>query len=136
MKVEHQFIFMNSVDESCRECTSHGFFFVEISDLAASSVVGGALAGVNATAYASGTPSLALTRTHTTARQFACGGSLAMGWGTAVAIGNNPVTNVSVFGAGNVVVGHTTTTNSSTQTNYTHTNLSVSTGSIFVFDYP
>ena len=127
---------MNSVEASCRECTSDGFFFVEISDLAASSVVGGALAGVTATAYAFGAPSLALTSTKTTATQFASGGSIAMGWGTAVASGNNPVTNVSVFGAGNVVVGHTTTTNSSTRTNHTYTNLSVSTGSIFVFSSP
>ena len=127
---------MNSVDECCRECTSDSFFFFEISDLVASSVGGGALAGVNATAYAFGAQSLALTRTNTTAQQFAIGGSMAMGWGTAVASGNNPVTNVSVFGTGNVVVGDTTTTNSSTRTNHTYTNQSVSTGSIFAFNSP
>ena len=127
---------MNSVEASCRECTSDGFFFVEISDLAASSVVGGALAGVNATAYAFGDPSLALTSTETIARQFASGGSLAMGWANAVASGNNPVTNVSVFGTGNAVLAYTTTTNFSRQTNSAYTNVAMSTGFILAFDSP
>lgn len=127
---------MNSVDASCGECTLDSFFFVEISDLAASAVVGGALAGVNATAYAFGDPSLALTNTRTIARQFGSGGSIAMGWGTAVASGNNPVTNVSVFGAGNAVLAYTTKTNFSRQTNSASTNLAMSTGFILAFDSP
>lgn len=127
---------MNSVEARCRECTSDGFFFVEISDLVASAVVGGALAGVNATAYAFGDPSLALTNTRTTARQFGSGGSIAMGWGTALASGNNPVANVSVVGAGNGVLAYTTTTNLSTTRNSASTNLAMSTGFILAFDSP
>ena len=127
---------MSSVDASCKECTSDSFFFVEISDLVASAVVGGALAGVNATAYAFGDPSLALTNTRTTARQFANGGSIAMGWGTALASGNNPVANVSVVGAGNGVLAYTTTTNLSTTRNSASTNLAMSTGFILAFDSP
>lgn len=127
---------MHSVKAICRECTSDGFFFVEISDLAASAVVGGALAGVNATAYAFGDPSLALTSTSTIVRQFGSGGSIAMGWGTAVASGNDPVTNVSVFGTGNAVLCYTTATNFSRQTNSASTNLARSTGFILAFDSP
>jgi len=127
---------MNSVDVSCRECTLDSFFCVEISDLVASSVVGGALAGATATAYAFGDPSLALTNTRTIARQFGSGGSIAMGWGTALASGNDPVTNVSVFGTGNVVLAYTTTTNFSRQTNSAYTNLATSTGFILAIDFP
>ena len=126
---------MNSVEPSCQKCVSHSLLFVEISDIVASSVVGGALAGVNATAYAFGDPSLALTSTKTTAKQFGSGGSIAMGWGTALASGNNPVTNVSVFGAGNAVLAYTTTTNFSTTYNSAHTNLAISTGFIFAVNY-
>ena len=127
---------MNSVDARCRECTSDSFFFVEISDLVASAVVGGALAGATATAYAFGDASLALTNTKTIARQFANGGSIAMGWGTAVASGNNPVANVSVVGAGNGVLAYTTTTNLSTTRNSAYTNVAISTGFILAFDSP
>ena len=126
---------MNSVDVGCGERTLDSFFCVEISDLMASSVVGGALAGVNATAYAFGDPSLAWTNTRTIARQFGSGGSIAMGWGTALASGNAPMTNVSVFGAGNAVMAYTTTTNFSTTNNSAHTNLAISTGFIFAVNY-
>ena len=127
---------MNSVDTSYRECTSDSFFCVEVSDLVASSVAGGALAGATANAYASGNPSFAWTNTKTNAQQFGNGGSISMGWGAAVASGNNPMTNVSVFGEGNSVLAYTSTTNSSTTRNSYQNNLSVSTGFIIAVNYP
>jgi hypothetical protein len=119
---------MKSVDESCREEPLDGFFCVEISDLVASSLAGGALAGVTANAYAFGNSTLAGTNTNTSARQLAGGGSIAFGRGTATAIGNNPSSNVSVFGAGDVVVGYTST--------YSTQKKSVSTGFVLAVDFP
>ena len=127
---------MNSVNASCRESTLDSFFCVEISDLVASSIAGGAVVGVNATAYAFGNSSLAWTNTKTTATQFGNGGSIAMGWGTAIASGNNPAANVSVFGAGNAVLAYTSTTSSFTKKNSSQNNLAVSTGFILAIDYP
>lgn len=127
---------MNSIDAGCRAGTLDSPFLLEVSDLVASSVVGGALAGVNATASAFGDPSLAWTNTRTIATQFGSGGSIAMGWGTALASGNNPVTNVSVFGAGNAVLAYTTTTNFSTTNNSAYTNLAISTGFVVAYDNP
>jgi hypothetical protein len=119
---------MNSVNTICRKSTLDSFFCVEISDLVASAVAGGAVAGVNATAYASGNSSLAWTNTKTTARQFGNGGSIALGWGTAVASGNNPSASVSVFGIGTTVLAYTSTTSSFKQRNSAQNNLVVSTG--------
>ena len=125
---------INSVDASRRECTSD-FFWVEVADLAASSVAGGALAGATATAAASGDPSFTWANTKTNAQPFGSGGSISMGWGTAVASGNNPMTNVSVFGEGNSVLAYTSTTNSSTTRNSAQNNLSVSTGFVVAVNY-
>ncbi|WP_373542176.1 hypothetical protein [Chamaesiphon sp.] len=125
---------MNSVDASCREHTLDGFFCVEISDLVASSVVGGALAGATATAYAFGDSSLALTTTKTLAKQFANGGSLAMGWGTAVASGHSPVASVSTFGTGNGVLAYTSTTAFSTTRN-ANSNVAIATGFVVAIDW-
>jgi hypothetical protein len=128
---------MNSVDPSCRECTLDSLLFAEVSDLVASSVVGGALAVATANASAYGNPSLALTNTKTTAIQFANGGSIAMGWGSAVASGNNPAANVSVSGTGNnAVLAYNTTTNFSTATNSSQHNVAMSTGFIVAVDFP
>jgi hypothetical protein len=126
---------MNSVDASCRKCTLDSFFCVEISDLVASSVAGGAVVGVNATANAFGNSSLAWTNTKTTAKQFGNGGSIAMGWGTAVASGYNPAASVSVFGVGNAVLAYTSTTSSFTKKNSSQNNLVVSTGFVLAIDY-
>jgi hypothetical protein len=125
---------MNSVETSRRECATDSFG-VEVSDLMASSVAGGALAGAIATAAATGNPSFAWTNTKTNAQQFGNGGSIAIGWGTAVASGNNPMTNVSVFGEGNSVLAYTSTTNSSTTRNSYQNNLSVSTGFVVTVNY-
>ncbi len=119
---------MKSVDKSCQQEPLDGFFSVEISDLVAAALVGGAVAGVTADASAYGTSSLAATNTKTYASQFAGGGSIAYGWGSAIASGNNPTTNVSVFGEGNLVWEVTT--------NYTTKNKSVSTGFVLAATTP
>ena len=125
---------MKNVDVSLRESTVDRFFGVEVSDLMASSVVGGALAGATANASAFGDRSLAWTNTKTTAKQFGNGGSISMGWGTAVASGYNPSANVSVFGTGNSVLAYTSTTATSTGWN-SQNNVAVSTGFVIAVDY-
>jgi hypothetical protein len=119
---------MKSVAKSCRKEPLDGFSFVDISDVLASSIVGGAVAGVAATAAASGNSALAWTNTSTNATQFPWGGSIAQGQGTAVAIGSNPSSNVSVFGSGDIVLKY----NSS----YSTTKKSVSSGYVFALDLP
>jgi hypothetical protein len=105
-----------------------GFLFEEISDFIASSIVGGAVAGVTATAYAPGTSSSTWTNTSTNATQLPWGGSIAYGQGSAVAIGNNPSSNVSVFGSGDIVLTATNT--------YSNNKKSVSNGYVFAIDFP
>jgi hypothetical protein len=122
------FCVMKSVDKSYRKEPLDGFLFVDISDVVASAIVGGAVAGVAATAAASGNSALAWTNTSTTATQFPWGGSIAQGYGSAVAIGNNPSSNVNVFGSGDIVLTATST--------YSTKKKSVSTGYVFALDFP
>jgi hypothetical protein len=119
---------MKNVDKSYRMEPLDGFFFEDISDVIASSIVGGAVAGVGATAAASGNSALAWTNTSTDATQFPWGGSIAQGYGSAIAIGDNPSSNVSVFGSGDIVLTATTT--------YSTNKRSVSTGYVFALDFP
>jgi hypothetical protein len=119
---------MKNVDKSYRMEPLDGFFFEDISDFVASAIVGGAVAGVGATAAAFGNSALAWTNTSTNATQFPWGGSLAQGYGSAVAIGNNPSSNVSVFGSGDIVLTGTAT--------YSNKKKSVSMGYVFALDFP
>jgi hypothetical protein len=127
---------MHNIDPSCRDCPSDRLVWSgiseEISDVVAASITGGATAGVIANAYATGDYSLAWTNTNTNVRQFASGGSIATGWGSALASGNNPSTNVSFFGSGDSVLAYTTTTNYSNSSNK---NLSTSSGFFLATDY-
>jgi hypothetical protein len=127
---------MKSFNDSYQEDTSDGFFCVEVLDLDASLVAGGAFAGVNADAYAAGNSSFAWTNTNTNARQLANGGSIAIGQGTAVASGNNSSTNVNVFGSGDAYLAYTSTTNSSTTRNSVRNSTSQSTGFVIAMDNP
>jgi putative salt-induced outer membrane protein YdiY len=119
---------MKSVDESYRKEPLDGFFFVEISDFVAAAIVGGAVAGVTANAYATGDSALTSANTHTSATQFPWGGSIAQGYGTAVASGNNPSSNVNAFGSGDIVLTYSST--------YSTKKKSVSTGYVFALDLP
>lgn len=105
-----------------------GFLFEDISDFVASSIVGGAVAGITATAYALGSSPLAWTDTSTTATELPWGGSIAQGQGSAVAIGDNPSSSISVFGSGDVVLTAIST--------YSNNKRSVSTGYVFALDFP
>lgn len=91
---------------NCRE----KLLFVDIPDLVASSIIGGlALAGVQATAVAYGTSTYTRTNAVTQARPFGQNGSIAFGWGNAMAIGTSASTNVSVVGVGDQVIQRTQT---------------------------
>jgi hypothetical protein len=119
---------MKSVNESYRKEPLDSFLFREISDFSASSIVGGAVAAVTATADAFGNSPLARTNTSTTASQLPWGGSIAQGQGSAIAIGNNPSSNVSVFGSGDIVLTYVST--------YSTNKKSVSNGYVFALDLP
>jgi hypothetical protein len=85
-------------------------FLSDVSDLAAASIAGGlALAGVEATASASGSSSYAGTNARTYAKQLSRHLSIAFGRGSAVAVGNNAAANVSVYGEGDKVIQRTYT---------------------------
>jgi hypothetical protein len=119
---------MKNVDKSYRLEPLDGCLFEEISDFIASSIVGGAVAGATGTAYASGNSPTVWTNTSTTATQLPWGGSIAQGYGSAVAIGSNPSSNVSVFGSGDIVLTGTAT--------YSNKKKSVSMGYVFALDLP
>ncbi|MBW4421216.1 MAG: hypothetical protein KME13_18610 [Myxacorys californica WJT36-NPBG1] len=70
-------------------------------------VSGGILVGVTADALATGDPTLALTDTTTTIRELGNGGFMGKGRGKAVAIGDDPLAFVNVFGDGDKVITHT-----------------------------
>ncbi len=81
---------------------------VDVSDLAAASIAGGlALAGVEATASASGAATYTGTNARTYAKQLSRHVSIAFGRGNAVAIGNNAAANVNVYGVGDKVIQQT-----------------------------
>lgn len=114
---------------NCRE----KLLFVDIPDLVASSIVGGlALAGVQATGVAYGASTYARTNATTQARPFGQTGSIAFGWGNALAIGDSSSANVSVVGAGNRVIQRT---QSYTFNNGTTTS-AVSVGFVIAIDHP
>jgi hypothetical protein len=104
------------------------FGFVEIPDVTASSIVGGiALVGVDAIAEATGDSTYAYTNamTQAMANQYV---SIAFGYGTAIAIGDNASANVSVYGRGDKVIQHT----------YTYSfdrGMTVSNGFVLAIDY-
>ncbi len=128
---------MNTTNASCRELRADSDFLIEISDDLAASVVGGAAAGATATAYALGNPSTALTNTRATAKQFLSGGSIAIGWGSAYASGNNPGASVSTFGIGNTaVLAYSTATVFSTSNNSTHSDVAIASGFVIAVDCP
>lgn len=88
------------------------FLCVDVSDLTASAIAGGlALAGVEATASASGSSTYTATNARTYAKQIGQHVSIAFGRGRAVAIGDNAVAKVNVYGVGDKVIQRTQTTN-------------------------
>ena len=107
------------------------FCFVEISDLEASAVGGGALVGVVATAYASGGDlTVAWTDVTTTAKMLASGGSIAKGKGIAIAIGDYQFAYVAVYGEGDKVIERI-------KTHYfPKKNMTVTKGFVIAIDYP
>lgn len=121
---------MKTSDSSCRAEPPDSFFFVEVSDLVASAIGGGALVAVVADASAFGTSSLAIAATTTTAKELPSGSSIAKGKGIAVAIGQDPLANVDVFGVGDKVVEHT-------QVHYfKNRDLTVAKGFVIAIDHP
>ena len=110
-----------TINKSWNEQSLETFFCREISDFDAAIIVGGVVVGVSAEASAMGDRYLALTNTKTVAA-----GSLGYGYGSAIAVGNNPTSNVSVFGTGNFVWKYNKT--------YTTKNQSISAGFIIAGD--
>jgi hypothetical protein len=92
------------------------------------SIVGSAAALVNASASALGSSALALTRTNTNAIQLKNGGSIAFGFGTALARGVNPMASVTVAGSGNIVITSTI--------NILKRNVDVASGFVVAIDLP
>ncbi len=119
---------LKKLDQSRSGISLDGFLLREISDFDASAIVGGAVVGVDANAAAFGNPSFTSATTTTYAKEFASGGSIAFGIGNAIAVGNNPSTNVSVYGSGNIVLQGTST--------YNTQNKSVSSGFIWAISLP
>lgn len=100
---------MKNFNSSAQSVRPDKFQFVEVSDINASSIAGGvALASVDATADAYGASSYAYT--NATTRSIATKHmSIAFGGGTALAIGDRPAANVSVYGEGDKVIQLTRT---------------------------
>ncbi len=69
-------------------------------------VSGGIFVGVTAGALATGDPTLALTDTTTKIHELGNGGFIGKGRGKAVAIGDDPLAVVNVFGSGDKVITH------------------------------
>ncbi|GAB4238280.1 MAG: hypothetical protein Kow00121_65210 [Elainellaceae cyanobacterium] len=67
----------------------------------------GALASVSGYAFATGDSTYTLADANTTAKMLGNGGSMAKGRIKAVAIGDNPIAGVSVFGDGDKVIEKT-----------------------------
>ena len=124
---------MKSSDSFSPLNCSDKLLFVDIPDLVASSIVGGlALAGVQATAVAYGASTYTLTNAMTQARPLGRNGSIAFGWGNALAIGTSTSANVSVFGVGDKVIQRTQTHTFNNGT----TESTVSTGFVIAIDHP
>jgi hypothetical protein len=103
------------------------FAFVELTDVTASSIAGGALVGVDATADAYGDATAAYTNatTRSLANKYV---SIAIGQGTAMAFGDNPSANVDVYGVGDKVI-------QTTQTYNPTKNIKVASGFVVAIDY-
>ena len=76
----------------------HGCF-VEVADLVAAAITGGALVGIVADAKMFG-DSTAWAITSTSSTTLPSGESIVKGMGTVVEIGDNPAVNVQVFSVG------------------------------------
>jgi hypothetical protein len=77
----------------------------EIDSIAGS----GALVAVEANASATGDSSYNFARTTARVRELRNGVSIGIGRGTAVAVGEDPIASVSVYGIGDKVIGKTKT---------------------------
>lgn len=119
---------LKKLDPSRSEISLDGFLLREISDFDASAIVGGAVVGVDANAAAFGDRAFTSAITTTYAKELASGGSIAFGIGNAIAVGDNPSTNVSFYGSGNIVLQGTST--------YNTQNKSVSSGFIWAVSLP
>lgn len=77
---------------------------------AANSIVGStAMVGVEANALATGDSAYTLANTTAKFRELGNGGSIAMGRGTAVAIGDDPMAEIIAYGEGDKVIEKTRT---------------------------
>jgi hypothetical protein len=105
------------------------FCFVEVSDLVASAIAGGvALVSVEATAQAYGPSTYTYTGANTRLTDLDGRASIAMGWDTAVAIGDSTSANVSVFATGDKTIQQTQT--------LSFNGMTVSSGFVTAIDYP
>jgi hypothetical protein len=98
--------------------------------LEADSVSGKAGVLVDAFAFSTGISTYTLANTHGTARMLPSGVSIARGRGFAVAIGDDPVAGVSVYGEGDIVVGKTKTRY------FPNRNMTVSRGFVIAIEKP
>jgi hypothetical protein len=93
-------------------------------------IAGGVGVGVDAYAFATGDSTYTLTNTDARARLLPSGVGIARGRGFAVAIGDNPTAEVSVYGEGDRVIGRT-------KTHYfPNRNMTISRGFVIAIDLP
>lgn len=121
---------MNISDSSCRLAGRDNLLWVEVADLVAASISGGAIVGVVAEAVAFGNLTWAVTTTLTSAKSMPSGGSIAKGMGLAIAIGDNPLATVDVFGSGDKTIEHI-------HSHYfANKNMTVTKGFVIAIDHP
>jgi hypothetical protein len=102
------------------------FYIEEIADVLAASIAGGAGAKVNANATATGDLTFVGAYAKTYAEQIVGVGSIAFGYGSSMAFGDNPTSSVNVAGTGDRVFGYTTSE--------TGSQMSLSQGLVLAFD--
>ena len=102
----------------------------EVADLVAASISGGAIVGVVAQAVAFGDLTGTISTTSTSAKSMPSGGSIAKGRGLAIAIGDNSVATVDVFGSGDKTIEHI-------HSHYfANKNMTVTKGFVIAIDHP
>jgi hypothetical protein len=102
------------------------YYIEEITDELAASIAGGAGVKVTADADASGTSTFTGAYAKTYAEQVGDWGSIAFGFGTSIALGNNPTSSVNVSGTGDRVFKFTS--------NSMGAQMSLSQGLVLAFD--
>jgi hypothetical protein len=120
------FFMTETTTKSLNNQSLEDFYIEEIADVLAASIAGGAGAKVNANATATGDLTFVGAYAKTYAEQIVGVGSIAFGYGSSMAFGDNPTSSVNVAGTGDRVFGYTTSE--------TGSQMSLSQGLVLAFD--